>query len=111
MPQRRRTLHRTVHRTLLTVTISPLLTTVHMLDILLEEPHFIVINKPSGLFSQSAPGIENVQSMLIEQLAKRDNHPGQPFIGLPHRLDRGTSGVMLLARNQRALKRFGGTIS
>ena len=78
-----------------------------MLDILLEEPHFIVINKPSGLFSQSAPGIENVQSMLIEQLARRDNHPGQPFIGLPHRLDRGTSGVMLLARNQRALKRFG----
>lgn len=78
-----------------------------MLDILLEEPHFIVINKPSGLFSQSAPGIENVQVMLAEQLARRDNHPGKPFIGLPHRLDRGTSGVMLLARNQRALKRFG----
>ena len=78
-----------------------------MLDILLEEPHFIVINKPSGLFSQSAPGIENVQTMLIDQLAQRDGHPGRPFIGLPHRLDRGTSGVMLLARNQRALKRFG----
>ncbi len=78
-----------------------------MLDILLEEPHFLVINKPSGLFSQSAPGIENVQEMLIEQLARRDNHAGRPFIGLPHRLDRGTSGVMLLARNQRALKRFG----
>ncbi len=78
-----------------------------MLDILLEEPHFIVINKPSGLFSQSAPGIENVQVMLSEQLAQRDSHPGVPFIGLPHRLDRGTSGVMLLARNQRALKRFG----
>jgi RluA family pseudouridine synthase len=78
-----------------------------MLDILLEEPHFIVINKPSGLFSQSAPGIENVQEMLIGQLAQRDQHPGRPFIGLPHRLDRGTSGVMLLASNQRALKRFG----
>lgn len=82
-------------------------TIVDMLDILLEEPHFIVINKPSGLFSQSAPGIENVQVMLTEQLARRDQHPGTPFIGLPHRLDRGTSGVMLLARNQRALKRFG----
>lgn len=78
-----------------------------MLDILYEEPHFIVINKPSGLFSQSASGIENVQELLIEQLAERDHHPGRPFIGLPHRLDRGTSGVMLLARNQRALKRFG----
>ncbi len=78
-----------------------------MLDILYEEPHFILINKPSGLFSQSAPGIENVQETLITQLATRDQHPGRPFIGLPHRLDRGTSGVMLLARNQRALKRFG----
>ncbi|MCC6510551.1 MAG: RluA family pseudouridine synthase [Pirellulaceae bacterium] len=78
-----------------------------MLDILLEEAHFLVINKPSGLFSQSAAGIENVQEMLVQQLAARDSHPGRPFIGLPHRLDRGTSGVMLLARNQRALKRFG----
>ncbi len=78
-----------------------------ILSILLEEPHFIVINKPSGLFSQSAPGIANVQVALIEQLAVRDQHSGRPFIELPHRLDRGTSGVMLLARNQRALKRFG----
>lgn len=59
------------------------------------------------MFSQSAPGIDNVQESLIAQLAARDQHPGRPFIGLPHRLDRGTSGVMLLARNQRALKRFG----
>lgn len=78
-----------------------------MLDILFEEPHFLLINKPSGLFSQSAPGIDNVQELLVSQLAARDNHSGRPFIGLPHRLDRGTSGVMLLARNQRALKHFG----
>lgn len=78
-----------------------------MLEILLEEAHFLAINKPSGLFSQSAPGIDNVQELLIAQLAERDKHTGRPFIGLPHRLDRGTSGVMLLARNQRALKRFG----
>lgn len=78
-----------------------------MLEILYEEPHFLLVNKPCGLFSQSAPGIENLQELLIAQLAKRDAHPGRPFIGLPHRLDRGTSGVMLLARNQRALKRFG----
>jgi RluA family pseudouridine synthase len=80
---------------------------VTVLDILLEEPHFLLINKPAGMFSQSPPGIENVQETLVAELAARDGHPGRPFIGLPHRLDRGTSGVMLLARNQRALKRFG----
>lgn len=78
-----------------------------MLDILYEESHFLLIDKPSGMFSQSAPGIENVQETLVRQLAERDNHAGNPFIGLPHRLDRGTSGVMLLAKNQRSLKRFG----
>jgi len=78
-----------------------------VLEILHEEAHFLLINKPCGLFSQSAPGIDNAQELLIQQLAERDQHPGRPFIGLPHRLDRGTSGVMLLARNQRALKRFG----
>jgi 23S rRNA pseudouridine1911/1915/1917 synthase len=78
-----------------------------VLQILLEEPHFLVVNKPSGMFTQAAPGIENVQQRVVEQLAARDAHPGQPFIGLPHRLDRGTSGTLLLARNQRALKRFG----
>lgn len=77
------------------------------IPILVEEPHFLVINKPVGLFSQAASGIDSVQSCLQTQLRDRDAHQGNPFIGLPHRLDRVTSGVMLIARNQRALKRFG----
>jgi 23S rRNA pseudouridine1911/1915/1917 synthase len=77
------------------------------LRILHEESHFLIIDKPVGLFSQAAPGIPSVQTVLEEQLKIRDQHDGTPFVGLPHRLDRGTSGVMLIARNQRALKRFG----
>lgn len=67
----------------------------------------MLINKPAGLFSQAAAGIESVQSLLVEQIKVREAHVGRPFVGLPHRLDRGTSGVMLIARNQRALARFG----
>ena len=64
-----------------------------MLTILLEEPHFLVINKPSGLFSQSAPGIDNVQDHIDPATSgARWLIAGRPFIGLPHRLDRGTSG-------------------
>ncbi len=77
------------------------------LRILHEEPHFLIIDKPVGLFSQAAPGIPSVQTGLVALLKQRDQHAGTPFVGLPHRLDRGTSGVMLIARNQRALKRFG----
>lgn len=78
-----------------------------MIEILEEESHFLAVNKPAGLLTQAAEGIASLQSRLTHQLRDRDNHPGTPFIGLPHRLDRGTSGVVLVARNQRALKRFG----
>ena len=78
-----------------------------MITIISEEKSHILINKPAGLFSQAAPGIASVCTELTEQLKTRDDHPGRPFIGLPHRLDRATSGIMLIARNQRALKRFG----
>lgn len=67
----------------------------------------MVVNKPAGLFTQAAPGVDNLQTRLAEQIRQRDQHAGVPFIGLPHRLDRGTSGTLLIARNQRALKRFG----
>lgn len=77
------------------------------LRILHEEPHFLVVDKPVGLFTQAASGVESVQTRLTAQLKARDQHTGTPFVGLPHRLDRGTSGVLLIARNQRALSRFG----
>ncbi len=76
------------------------------IPILYEEPHFLLVNKPAALFSQAAAEIDSLQRRLTLQLKQRDAHPGEPFIGLPHRLDRGTSGIMLIARNQRALKRF-----
>jgi RluA family pseudouridine synthase len=79
----------------------------HAISILYEESHFMLVNKPAGLFTQASPGVDSLEIRLSLQLKERDQHPGEPFIGLPHRLDRGTSGIMLIAKNQRALKRFG----
>ena len=67
----------------------------------------MLVAKPAGLFTQAAPGVPSLEEQLVEQLRARDQHPGRPFVGLPHRLDRATSGVLLIARNQRALARFG----
>lgn len=67
----------------------------------------MLVNKPVGLFTQAAPGVPSLERQLAEQLRVRDNHPGNPFIGLPHRLDRATSGILMIARNKRALKKFG----
>jgi 23S rRNA pseudouridine1911/1915/1917 synthase len=72
-----------------------------------EEPHFWLVDKPAGLFSQAAPGVPSLEKLLAAQIKQRDQHPGNPFVGLPHRLDRATSGIMLIARNRRAVARFG----
>lgn len=75
--------------------------------IIAEDPFYWLINKPAGLLTQAPQGITSVETTLCEQIRVRDSHPGAPFIGLPHRLDRSTSGAMLIARNQRSLARFG----
>ena len=77
-----------------------------MIEILLEHPWFFVINKPTGVLTQAVPGIASVQTILVEQLRAREPNGPTPFIGMPHRLDRVTSGAMVVARNQRALRRL-----
>ncbi len=79
---------------------------LNMIEILLESTWFLVINKPSGILTQAVPGIDSVQTILVKQLQDRDASAPTPFIGIPHRLDRATSGAMVVARNQRALRRL-----
>ncbi|AKN60161.1 pseudouridylate synthase [Synechococcus sp. WH 8020] len=65
-------------------------------------PHFLVVEKPSGLLSQ--PGLGDSQSdSLITRL-----QGVRPELRLVHRLDRDTSGLLLLARDQESLKILGG---
>ncbi len=75
--------------------------------ILWEDSWCLVANKPSGMLTQGAPGIPTFESELREFIRERDGHAGQPYLALPHRLDRPVSGVMLAAKNVRATKRFG----
>lgn len=74
------------------------LPTAHMPPILYEDDHLIVIDKPAGL---AAHGGSGVAFGLIEQV--RAARPYQPFLELAHRLDRETSGILLLAKSRRAL--------
>ena len=64
------------------------------MQILYQDKHLIVINKPSGLLSQPGSIKDSVHSRLQAQF---------PFVGLIHRLDQATSGVMVLALTQLAL--------
>ncbi len=64
-------------------------------SILLEDDYLIVLNKPAGLAVHGGSGVKHG---LIE--AFRQLRPQLPFIELVHRLDRDTSGLLLLAKSR-----------
>jgi 23S rRNA pseudouridine1911/1915/1917 synthase len=76
-------------------------------EILYEDNHVIVVNKPSGVLVQ---GDESMEDCLLEQAKRfiktRDNKPGNVFLGLVHRLDRNVSGVILFAKTSKGASRL-----
>ena len=68
------------------------------LDILFEDEHLLAVDKPSGLAVHGGSGIAHG---AIERL--RASRAGASFLELVHRLDRETSGVLLLAKKRSAL--------
>lgn len=67
--------------------------------VLLEDDHLLVINKPAGVAVHGGSG---VSFGVIEQL--RMARPQAKFLELVHRLDRETSGILLVAKKRSALK-------
>lgn len=75
-------------------------------EILDEDGPCLVIAKPAGIPTQAPPQYDSLEQRIKRFLKQRDDHPGQPYLGVPHRLDRPVSGVMLFARNVRATRRL-----
>ena len=75
--------------------------------ILYEDNHLLVVNKKVGEIVQ---GDKTSDEPLTETykafIAQRDAKPGQVFVGLPHRLDRPVSGIVVLAKTSKALERL-----
>lgn len=75
--------------------------------ILYEDNHLLVFNKRSGEIVQGdKTGDEPLSEKLKAFVAQRDAKPGQVFMGVPHRLDRPVSGVVILAKTSKALERL-----
>ncbi len=72
-----------------------------MLPVVFEDEHLLVIDKPAGIASHGGSGIS---FGAIERI--RAARPDAPFLELAHRLDRDTSGLLLLAKSRRALVRL-----
>lgn len=75
--------------------------------ILFEDNHFIAVNKRTGdIIQGDKTGDIPLSSLIAGYIAKRDNKPGEAFIGVPHRLDRPVSGIALFAKTSKGLERM-----
>lgn len=77
------------------------------LDVIYEDNHLLVVNKPAGLLVQGDhTGDPTLLDHAKSYIKVKHNKPGEVFMGLVHRLDRPTSGVVVLARTSKALTRL-----
>ena len=77
------------------------------LNVLYEDNQIIVVLKPQNIPTQSdVSGSEDMLSLVKKYVKEKYQKEGEAFIGLVHRLDRPTGGVMVFARNSKSAKRL-----
>ena len=77
------------------------------LKVLYEDNHIIVVVKPVNIPSQGdKTGDEDMLTIIKKYLKEKYNKPGDVYLGLVHRLDRPTGGVMVFAKTSKAASRL-----
>jgi 23S rRNA pseudouridine1911/1915/1917 synthase len=77
------------------------------IEILFEDNHIIVINKKTGdLVQGDKTGDAPLSDILKEYIKVKYNKPGNVYLGVVHRLDRPTTGVVIFAKTSKALERL-----
>jgi len=76
------------------------------LHILFEDYHLIAANKPAPLLTQAPAGVPSLEALIKAYMKERYHKPAGVYLGVPHRLDRPVSGVVLFARNTKAAHRL-----
>lgn len=87
--------------------MAKVLSTKSNLQILHEDNHLIVINKRVGDIVQGdKTGDKPLSDVVKEYIKDKYNKPGDVFLGVVHRLDRPTTGIVVFARTSKALTRM-----
>jgi 23S rRNA pseudouridine1911/1915/1917 synthase len=77
------------------------------LHVLFEDNHIVIVNKRAGDITQGdKTGDKPLSDVVKEYIKQKYNKPGLVFLGVVHRLDRPTSGVIIFARTSKALERL-----
>jgi 23S rRNA pseudouridine1911/1915/1917 synthase len=79
----------------------------HVLDVLYEDNHLLVINKPAGLATMGTPaGNPSLLEIARDYIKRRYQKPGNVYLGVVSRLDAPVTGVLVLARTSKAAQRL-----
>lgn len=75
--------------------------------VLYEDNHIIIVNKKSSeIVQKDKTGDKCLIDLIKEFIKERDSKKGNVYLGLPHRIDRPTSGIVVLAKTDKALSRL-----
>lgn len=75
--------------------------------ILFEDNHLIIVNKlPGELVQADKTGDSTLADLVKDYLKETYKKPGNIFLGIPHRIDRPTSGIVVYAKTEKALVRI-----
>jgi len=78
-----------------------------MINIIYEDNHLLVVEKPVNIPVQADDSKDlDLLNMLKEFIKKRDNKPGNVYLGLVHRLDRPVGGIMVFAKTSKCASRL-----
>ncbi|MEZ4858762.1 MAG: RluA family pseudouridine synthase [Flavobacteriaceae bacterium] len=81
--------------------------TAENLEVLYEDNHLLIVNKrPGDIVQGDKTGDIPLSEISKEYLSKKYSKPGEVFLGVVHRLDRPTSGIVVFARTSKALTRM-----
>ena len=84
---------------------------MNKLNIIYEDNHIIVVEKQIGILSQSdKSGDVNMLSIVKSYIKEKYDKKGEVFLGLVHRLDTVTSGIMVFARTSKSASRLSDSI-
>tara|TARA_R100001369_G_scaffold87479_2_gene123062 strand:- start:12016 stop:12723 length:708 start_codon:yes stop_codon:yes gene_type:complete len=89
------------------LTLEKIVSTKNNLQILFEDNHLIIINKrPGDIVQGDKTGDTPLSEVVKEYIKDKYDKPGNVYLGVVHRLDRPTSGIVLFAKTSKALPRL-----
>lgn len=82
------------------------------IKILFEDNHILVVTKPAMVpVQKDESGDDDMLTILKQYLVEKYNKPGDAYLGLVHRLDRPTGGIMVFAKTSKAAARLSEAIA